>query len=199
MFFQEVLAAMPQLVGRPVTRRPRRRHPLRRRPVARRDGAPLPGARARRRRVRGRLGHPGARDDRGRGAVATASRSATARRPIPGHVGEYDLAYFQYALHQLTTRPRSWRPRGRRSDPAAGSSSSTGRCRPTRTNSGRGTARSSPASSSTSCTRARRSRRASSSWRGSRTAGLPAPVTHRPAVRARRRSLPSGLPELGVS
>ncbi len=59
----------------------------------------------------------------------------------PGQAGEYDLAYFQYALHQLARRaggpPR--RP-GRRSVPAAGCSSSTGRCRPSGTSSGRATA-----------------------------------------------------------
>ena len=77
-----------------------------------------------------------------------------------------------------STTPRACsRPRGPPCDRAAACSSSTGRCRPARTSSGPGTARSSPASSSTSCTRARRSRRASSSWPGSRTAGLPAPST----------------------
>ena len=30
---------------------------------------------------------------------------AGGRRPSPGKVGEYDLAYFQYALHQLPDAP----------------------------------------------------------------------------------------------
>ena len=55
--------------------------------------------------------------------------------------GEYDLAYFQYALHQLTDAPAvAARRPGRRSIPAAACSSSTGRCRPSGTSSGRATA-----------------------------------------------------------
>ena len=61
---------------RPVTRRPGRRRPLRRRALAGGDGAPLPGARARRRRVRGGLGRPRARERRGRRAWPTGSTSA---------------------------------------------------------------------------------------------------------------------------
>ena len=53
---------------RPVARRPRGRHPLRRRALADRDGAPLPGAGARRRRVRAGLGRPGAGQRRGGGS-----------------------------------------------------------------------------------------------------------------------------------
>ena len=50
---------------RPVAGRARRRHPLRRRALADRDGPALPGARARRRRIRGGFGRPGAGQGRG--------------------------------------------------------------------------------------------------------------------------------------
>ena len=67
----------------PVARRPRRRRPLRRRPLARRHGPPLPGARARRGRVRGRFGRPGAGRPWPRRAWRTGSRSARPRPPSP--------------------------------------------------------------------------------------------------------------------
>ena len=86
---------------RPVARRPRGGHPLRRRPLAHRDGPPVPGPGARRRRVRGGLGRPCARRVAEAGLCRPDRRSARRRPTQPGDESEFDLAYFQYALHQL--------------------------------------------------------------------------------------------------
>ena len=180
----------PSARRRPVAGRTRRRRPLRRRPMAHRDGPALPGARARRCRIRGGFGRPGA----GQGRGGRADRpdhdppgSAPRRRARPAST---TWPTSSTRSTSSTTPRRSCARPGRPSDPAGGSSSSTGRSRRSGTSSGRGTASSSPASSSTSSTRARRSRPASSSWPGSPRAGCPSPPSST-CRRAPRSSSPS--------
>ena len=101
VFFQEVLAAVPQLVVDLQPGAPDPRRPLRRRPLADRDGPALPGHDAGRRRVRARLGR------RARGPTSrppsspTGSRSSRATSRPSATRASSTLAYFQYALHQL--------------------------------------------------------------------------------------------------
>ena len=86
-------------------RRPRARladpgRPLRWRPLADRDGPALPGSEPHRRRVRAGLRRP--RPGERAGAVL-ADRITIEHGDVTaiGHAGEFALAYFQYALHQL--------------------------------------------------------------------------------------------------
>ena len=65
----------------------------------------FPRARAGRRRIRGRFGRPGAGEGRGRRADRPDHDPRRVGAKTPGHAGEYDLAYFQYALHQLDDAP----------------------------------------------------------------------------------------------
>ena len=140
VFFQEALAAAAAARRRPVTRRSRRGHPLRRRPLAHRDGPPVPGPRAGRRRVPAGFRGPGARQHR-RGRPRRAHRDP--RRRTSTRRVRAPRTTSPTSSTRCTSCPirsaRCARP-GTRSDPGAGSSCSTGRCRRRRRTSGRPTA-----------------------------------------------------------
>ena len=129
VFFQEVARRAAAARRRPGPRRARRRHPLRRRPLAHRDGPPVPGAElvgvefepdsVMRARANVEAAGP-VRPDRD--PPGRRERARTGRRVRPG------LLPVRAPPAAPTRSPRCGR-RGRRSDPAAGSSSSTGRCR----------------------------------------------------------------------
>ena len=177
---------------RPVARRPRRRRPLRRRALAHRDGPAVPGARARRRRVRGGLGRAGAGQRRGGRSRRTGSPSARPVRPSPARRASTTWPTSSTRCTSCPTRravaagrlggaPARWPalvldwplPTERGGVPDA----------PRRAHRRRPARR--------AATRARRSRRASSSWPGSRPRTLPDARRSSTCRRAHRCSSPS--------
>ena len=101
VFFQEVLAALPQLVLDLAARVPHPGRPLRRRPLADRHGTPVPGHRPHRASSSSRIRSCGPGRTWRRPRWRTGSRSSRATSSRVGHAGEVELAYFQYALHVL--------------------------------------------------------------------------------------------------
>ena len=142
VFFQEVARRAPAARRRPAAAAAAdRRHPLRRRPLADRDGAPLPGHARSSASSSSRIPSPGPGPTSRRPGSADRITIEQAIVEAVGHAGEFDLAYFQYALHQLARRAGGApRPPGTRSGRAGGWSCSTGPCRRTRTSSGPATA-----------------------------------------------------------
>ena len=100
VFFQEALAELPDLAAGLAARRARARRGLRRRPLADRGGPPVRGHDAGRGRVRAGLRRPGVAPRRRGGS----RRPDLDREPRPGRSpvrAEFDLVYFQDALHEL--------------------------------------------------------------------------------------------------